>query len=190
MAVGIYGGTFDPVHNGHLITAQSVLEKRKLEKIIFIPAYISPLKTDREHTESKHRLKMVELAIEDNSNFIATDIELKRKNVSYTIDTLKELKKSYDDIELIIGYDNLIVFHKWYKPDKILELCKLLVLHREVDKEPEKKNIYFDKAILLDTPTIDISSTDIRLRLANDLPIDELVPLKVKEYIYKNRIYK
>ena len=190
MAVGIYGGTFDPIHNGHLITAQAVLEKRNLEKIIFIPAYISPLKTEKKHTASQHRLAMLELALEDTPSFILSDIELKRKNVSYTIDTLKEFKKSYDNIELIIGYDNLIVFHKWYKPDKILELCKLVVLHREVDKEPEKKNIYFDKAELLDTPLVDISSTEIRLRLANNLPIDDLVPLKVKEYIYKNGLYK
>jgi len=190
MAVGIYGGAFDPIHNGHLITVQSVFEKRNLKKIIFVPAYISPLKTDQKHAESKHRLKMVELAIEDKPEFISTDIELKRKDVSYTIDTLKEFKKSYDDIELIIGYDNLVVFHKWYKPDKILELCKLVVLRREVDEEPKEKNKYYNKAELLDTPTINISSTDIRLRLANDLPIDDLVPLKVKEYIYKNGLYK
>lgn len=190
MAVGIYGGTFDPVHNGHLITAQAVLEKRNLEKIIFIPAYISPLKQEKEHTESYHRLNMLNLAIEDNDDFISSDIELKWKGVSYTIDTIKELKKTYDNLELIIGYDNLIVFDKWHKPDEILELCKLVVLHREVDEEPDEKNIYFAKAELLDTPTIEISSTDIRIRLASDLPIDDLVPLKVKEYIYKNRLYK
>lgn len=190
MAVGIYGGTFDPVHVGHIITAQRVLEKRNLEKIIFIPAYISPLKTDKKYAPPEHRFKMLELALEDNENFITSDIELKRKNVSYTIDTLKELKKTYDEIELIIGYDNLLVFHKWHKPDEILELCKLVVLHRKVDIEPKEKNIYFDKAEILDTPTIEISSTEIRERIEKNLPIDFLVPLKVKEYIYTNGLYK
>ncbi len=84
----------------------------------------------------------------------------------------------------------MLVFHKWHKPDEILELCKLVVLHRKVDVEPEKKNIYFEKAIILDTPTIEISSTEIRERIENNLPIDFLVPLKVKEYIYNNGLYK
>jgi nicotinate-nucleotide adenylyltransferase len=168
MAVGIYGGTFDPVHVGHIITAQRVLEKRKLDKIIFIPAYISPLKTDKKYAPPEHRLNMLKLGLEETDNFITSDIELKRKNISYTIDTLKELKKTYDEIELIIGYDNLLVFHKWHKPDEILELCKLVVLHRKVE----------------------ISSTEIRERIENNLPIDFLVPLKVKEYIYNNGLYK
>lgn len=190
MAIGIYGGTFDPIHHGHLITAQAVLEKRNLEKIVFIPAYISPLKTEMKNSSSEHRIKMVELAIEENKYFTVSKLELDRKNVSYTIDTLLELKISYTDIELIIGYDNLLVFHKWYKPEKILELCKLIVLHREVDKIPEKKNQFYDKAVILDTPTIEISSTEIRNRVSNNLQIDYLVPLKVKEYIYKNGLYK
>ncbi len=190
MAVGIYGGTFDPIHFGHLITAQSILEKRNLEKIMFIPAYISPLKTDKKYATPEHRLNMIKLAIEENKNFSVLDIELKRKNVSYTFDTLTELKKSFSDLQLIIGYDNLLVFHKWYKPDAILELCKLVVLHREVDKEPERKNIYYDKAEIMNTPTIELSSTEIRDRVSNNLPIDYLVPLKVKEYIYSNGLYK
>lgn len=190
MKVGIYGGTFDPIHFGHLITAQSILEKRNLEKIIFIPAYISPLKTEVKYAAPEHRLNMLKLAIDENKNFIVNNLELERKNISYTIDTLIELKKSFNNIELIIGYDNLLVFHKWYKPEKILELCKLVVLHREVDKIPEKKNQFYDKAVILDTPTIEISSTEIRNRVSNNLPIDYLVPLKVKEYIYKNGLYK
>lgn len=190
MAVGIFGGTFDPVHTGHLITAQSVLEKRNLEKIIFIPAYISPHKKDKENTASKHRLRMLEIATEQNDKFVVCDYELKKKIISYTIDTIRELKKDYNNIELIIGYDNLITFHKWHKPDEIIKLCKLVVMHRLTDKNEEEKNKYFDKAVILDTPTIEISSTDIRERVKKGLPIDYLVPLQVKEYIYKNGLYK
>jgi nicotinate-nucleotide adenylyltransferase len=192
MAIGIYGGAFDPVHIGHLITAQRVLELRNLEKIIFIPAYISPFKQENKNSSPVHRINMLELALERSDKFVVSDIEMKRKNVSYTIDTLREIKKDNPDseFELIIGYDNLLLFHKWYKPDDILKLCKLVVLRREVDKEPERKNIYYDRGNILDTPTIEISSTEIRERIVTDMPIDYLVPLKVKEYIYQNGLYK
>ncbi len=190
MAIGIYGGNFDPIHIGHLITAQYVLEQRNLDKIIFIPANISPLKQDVDTESGIHRLNMVKFAIERNDKFEVSDIELQREGVSYTLDTLKEIKESYGEIELIIGYDNLVRFDKWKYPEEILDLCKLIVLHRKVDKEPADKNIFFDQAIIVDSPTVEISSTEIRDRVKKGLPIDYLVPLKVKEYIYKNRLYK
>ncbi|MDZ7763566.1 MAG: nicotinate (nicotinamide) nucleotide adenylyltransferase [Melioribacteraceae bacterium] len=132
MAIGIYGGNFDPIHFGHLITAQRVLEIRNLEKIIFIPANISPLKQDVSTAAGEHRSEMVRIAISRNKNFLVSEIELERLGVSYTIDTLKTIKKKYNDIELIIGFDNLLKFDQWYKPEEILEMCKLIVLHRKV----------------------------------------------------------
>ena len=101
--VGIFGGTFDPVHIGHLITAQAVKEMRDLEKIIFIPAFISPHKVDTVISSPEHRLNMIKLSTEDIPYFDFSDMEIKKKSVSYTIDTLKELKKRYDKIELIIS---------------------------------------------------------------------------------------
>ena len=190
MAVGIYGGNFDPIHIGHLITAQYVLEMRNLEKIIFIPANISPLKQNIKSLQGDHRMKMLRFAIERNKNFEVSPIELMRKGVSYTLDTIKDINKEYNEIELIVGFDNLLKFEKCHKPDEILKLCELIVLHRKVDSEPEEKNKYFDKAIILDTPTIEVSSTEIRERIKKRLPIDYLVPLKVKEYIYENGLYK
>lgn len=190
MAIGLYGGSFDPIHFGHLITTQSVLEKRKLEQIIFMPSHISPLKQDAKPIADFHRLEMVKLAIESMPQFSVSDIEIQKGNVSYTIDTLREIKKAHAEIELIIGFDNLCVFDKWYKPEGIFELAKVVVMKRDVDSLPNRKNIYFDKAIFVDTPTIEISSTDIRNRVKNDLPIDYLVPHKVKEYISQNRLYK
>ena len=178
------------MHIGHLITAQSVLEKRNLDRIIFIPAYISPHKQDVNNSESFHRFKMLELATAHNDRFYVSDFELKRQGVSYTYDTLKELKKTYTDIELIIGYDNLIVFDDWYKPDEILELCKLIVMRRLTDIKQPGKNKYFEYANILDTPTLEISSTNIRERVKNNMSIDYLVPDKVKEYIYSNGLYK
>jgi len=188
--VGILGGSFDPIHLGHLITSYDVLEKRNLEKIIFIPCHISPHKTDQKPTEDTHRLNMVKLAIEQYPYFEFSDYEIHKGDVSYTYNTLVELKKSYDQIELIIGFDNLIVFDKWHRPDDILQLATVVVMKREIDYIPAKHNKYFDSVILLETTLIDISSTEIRERVKNGSSIDYLVPSKVKEYISAHGLYK
>ena len=188
--VGIFGGTFDPIHNGHLITAQAVREIRNLEKIIFIPASISPHKVEIASIQAEHRLKMVNLAIEGTPYFESSDIEIKRGSVSYTIDTLRELKKKYKDIELIIGYDNILDFYTWKEPDEIFAQVKVVVLRRKTSEVPVKKDRFYQSAYFVDTPTIEISSSEIRQRVANNLSIDFLVQPKVKEYISKYNLYK
>lgn len=188
--IGIYGGTFDPIHFGHLITAQSVFELRKLDKILFIPSFISPLKTDQMSSSPEDRIKMLKLAIKDIPHFDYTDFEIKKKNISYTIETIKELRKTYKYIELIIGYDNLLVFDKWKNPDELLKLVKLVVLQRKVTDEKIRKNNYFKDAIFIKTPLIDISGTDIRNRVMCGKSINFLVPQKVMAYIYKQNLYK
>lgn len=188
--IGIYGGTFDPIHTGHLITAQSVCEIRKLDKIIFIPSFISPHKTDRKASSPLHRINMIKLAIKGIPNFDCSDVEIKKNNISYTIDTIQSLKSSYDNIELIIGYDNLITFHTWKEPDKILKLVKLIVLRRKVKESNQPRNKYFDKAVLVETPLIEIYGTDIRERVRYNKSINFLVPQKVMAYIYKHNLYK
>lgn len=188
--IGIYGGTFDPIHMGHLITAQFILEERNLNKIVFIPAYISPHKTQVLSVEGMHRIEMVKLAIDGYKYFQYSDYEINKGGVSYTIDTLHELKKKYEDIELIIGYDNLLSFDTWHKPDEIVTLAKLLVLKRKIGGDINQFNKYFSEAKFIDSPTIEISSTSIRERIRKNLPIDFLVPEKVKEYIISNNLYK
>jgi len=188
--VGIYGGTFDPIHTGHLITAQSVCEIRKLDKIIFIPSLISPHKTDRISSSPRHRINMLKLAIKDIPYFEYSDIEVKRKEISYTINTILALKSAYKNIELIIGYDNLITFDTWKEPDKILEFVKLVVLRRKVREENLHRNKYFNKAIFIETPLIEIFGTDIRERVKTNRSINFLVPQKVMAYIYKHNLYK
>ncbi len=189
-AVGIMGGTFDPIHLGHLIAAQSIREIRKLEKIIFVPAFISPFKTNNHILNSAHRLKMIQLAIDGIPFFDYSDLELKRKDISYTIDTLRELKKKYNQVELIIGFDNIIDFNMWKEPDEILKITKIVVLKRETSIEPKEKDKYYNSAVFVNTPIIEISSSKIRKRVSDNLPIDFLVPDKIKEYIYKNNLYK
>jgi len=188
--VGILGGSFDPIHLGHLLTSYDVLEKRNLEKIIFVPCHISPQKTNQKPTEDLHRLNMVNLAIEQYPYFESSDYEIRKGDISYTYNTLVELKKSYDQLELIIGFDNLIVFDKWYRPDDILQLATVVVMKREIDNIPIKHNKYFNSVILLETTLIDISSTEIRERVKNGESIDYLVPTKVKEYISQHGLYK
>jgi nicotinate-nucleotide adenylyltransferase len=187
--VGIFGGTFDPIHTGHLITAAIVKELRELEKIIFIPAYVSPHKTDKSHSASYHRMEMVNLATRDIPGFESSDIEISRSDVSYTIDTISEISKKYNNIELIIGYDNLLVFDKWKNPDEIFDLVKVIVLER-VSANTVKTNRFFEKAIFVKTPVIEISSTEIRRRVKNNLPVNFFVPDSVNEYITKHKLYK
>lgn len=189
MKVGVFGGTFDPIHNGHLITAQAIREIRNLDKIIFIPSYIAPHKLNVNSTSAEHRLNMLKLAIEDNKYFTCSDFELVKEGVSYTIDTLKYLKKEYQDIELIIGYDNLLEYSSWKNPDEILELAKLVVLKRSW-RDKEEKDKYFYLAEIINTPLIEISATDIRERIKNNLPVNYLVPDKVIEYICRLNLYK
>lgn len=186
--IGILGGTFDPIHNGHLITARYVLEKRELDKIIFIPCNISPHKTEQLSTAPIHRLNMVKLSIDNLPYFDLSDFELSKGDVSYTYETLLHLQKEFSILELIIGYDNLLVFDKWNYPDEIIKIAQLVVMKRKTDIE-EKRNRFFEQAVFLDTPTIEISSTEIRERVRNNKPIDFFLPGKVKEYIYKNQLY-
>lgn len=189
-SVGVLGGTFDPVHFGHLIAAQSVLELRSLEKIIFIPCYISPHKQNIVSSSAEDRIELLRLAIGDNPNFEISDFEIKNKGVSYTLDTILELKKFYEDIELIIGYDNLLTFDKWHEPDKLIELCKVVVMKRSTDLIVDLKHKYFEMVHYVDTPTIEISSREIRDRVKEKLTINYLVPDKVKEYISLHQMYK
>lgn len=189
-SIGIIGGTFNPVHFGHLITAQAVKEIRQLGKIIFIPCNISPHKKDILDENPTNRYYMIQKAIEGIDGFEVSDYEINKGGISYTIDTLKEFKKKYSDIELIIGFDNLLKFDSWKDPENILELATLVVMKRKIDKIPTEKNIYYNRAIIVNTPLIEISATEIRHRVREGLLIDFLVPEKVKEYIYDFKLYR
>ncbi len=189
-AVGVFGGTFDPIHAGHLITAATVKEIRKLKKIIFIPAFISPHKTEIKTSDGERRLEMVRRAIGGYDYFEVSDFEIKSGGVSYSIDTLKMLKQKFENIELIIGYDNILKFNTWKQPDDILKLAKLVVLNRKVKTEPKIKDKYYNSAVFVNTPFIEISATDIRERVRTGKNIDFLVPKNVKQYICDHNLYK
>jgi len=190
LKVGVYGGSFDPIHNGHLITAQAVKEMRELDRIIFVPSYISPHKQDVETSDIEHRVNMLQLAIKPIPYFEVSDVEINRKMVSYTVDTLRELNERYKHIELIIGYDNIFKFHTWRQPDEIIRLAKLVVLRRKLNIPRGKQNKFYRAAAFVKSPFIQISGSVIRRRASENLPINFMVPEKVQEYILKNKLYK
>jgi len=186
-SIGLYGGTFDPIHLGHLITAQFVLEIRNLSKIIFMPAYVSPLKVDYLSSSSNDRANMVEMAIKDNQHFKLSMYEIEKQKVSYTYETLIHLKKEYDNIELIIGYDNYLVFDKWKNSEEIFQLAKIVVLNRKVvDLNPEMMD---DRFIFVNNPIVEINSTEIRERKKSNKSIDYLIHPDVNKYIGKEGLY-
>ena len=187
--VGIFGGTFDPIHHGHLITSQSVREIRDLDRIIFIPSFISPHKADANSVSPEHRINMLKLAVEGIDFFEVSDYEIRKGGISYTIDTLKEFKKKYDELEFIIGYDNIFKFHTWKNPDEIMKITRILVLKRKSSLLPPHEDKYVKSAIFVETRGIEISATDIRKRVKQGMPIHYLVPKKVKEYIYSFNLY-
>jgi len=187
--VGIFGGTFDPIHLGHLITAQSVKEIRDLDKIIFIPAFISPHKTEAKASSPEDRLNMIKLAVEGIPFFDFSDIEIKKGGISYSVDTLQELKKHYTELEFIIGYDNIFTFHTWKEPDEIFKLAKVIVLKRKSSHPPQFEDKYYHQSVFVQTRGIEISATDIRERVKHGMPINFLVPSEVMKYIYKHKLY-
>lgn len=188
--VGIFGGTFDPIHHGHLITAQSVKEIRQLDKIIFMPAYISPHKQHAKASSAQHRLNMLKIALDEIPFFECSDYEIKQQTISYTIDTLREFKNYFDEIDLIIGYDNIFQLHTWKEPDEILKLSNIIVLRRKSSYPIDYLDKYVEAAIFVQTRAIEISATDIRNRVHSNLPIHYLVPKNVEDYIYQNNLYK
>ncbi len=192
--IGLLGGSFDPIHNGHLKLANWVRNKFSLNRIIFIPAAVPPHKQNVKLTESEHRYRMVQIAIENYPDFEISDVELKRDGVSYTIDSIFYFEKMYklnkDNIFLIIGADSLLDFHNWKDPEKIIENCQIVVLPRPDVNLNNVKPKYKRLAIILQSPLIDISATDIRRRIREGETIAQIVPPAVEHYIYEHNLYK
>jgi len=200
--LGIFGGTFDPIHTGHLRVAEEVQEKLHLEKILFIPSHLPPHKEERRVSDSEHRVRMASLAIEGHPCFEVSRIEVKRKGTSYTIITLQELKKIHPHSEfyLIMGIDQLIEIETWKDPQEIFSLSKVVVMNRpgfsergllEIQKLLLTMGIrdWKSKLLSLKVTPIPISSTMIRQRMSQGESIEGLVPKKVEEYIREKGLY-
>ncbi len=200
MRIGIYGGAFNPVHNGHINLARKAKERLTLDKILFIPTAVPPHKTDDEFASRQDRYNMLALAIEDIDGAEISCMEFERGGKSYTYDTLVELKRIYPDDELflIIGSDQLMSFHLWYRSGDILSMVSLCAGVRENEEEKHQMLHYaqnldgldYDRFYLFQFPAVRVSSSDIRQRIKNGMDISGLIPQKVYKYIIEKRLYR
>ena len=188
MKIGILGGTFNPIHIGHLILAEETREKIGLEKVIFMPAFLPPHKDNSDIAGAVHRLAMVELATSGNNNFAVSDLEIKRDGRSYTIDTIKELKVIYpqDDLYFIIGSDLLEYLDGWKDLNEILKLVKFIVATRPgypLEKIPSH-------IATIPIRAVDISGFEIRKAIKENKSFRYLVADAVYDYINKKGLYR
>ncbi|MBI4286125.1 MAG: nicotinate-nucleotide adenylyltransferase [Chloroflexi bacterium] len=199
MDVGVLGGTFDPIHDGHLAAAEAVIVHLGLAEVLFVPAGQPWLKTQLQSIlPAEHRLAMVHLAIAGKPYFRLVTVEIDRPGPSYTVDTLSELQRQLGPearLLFIMGWDSLNALPFWWAPHRLIELCRLVGVPRPGYPPPDLTTL--EKAIpgiatnviLLDEPRVDISATDIRKRVAQGLPISGLVPAAVARYIAEHRLY-
>ena len=197
--IGLMGGTFDPIHNGHLLLAENSRKAFNLDKIIFMPAGIPPHKKDKHLSSNTHRYNMTLLAINSNRHFFLSDMELKKEGISFTIDTIKYLKSLYIDTEIyfILGSDSLFQIDTWKDYQELLTLCHFIVAPRpnfhneKLENTVNTLNSLYNSSIhIVEGPVLDISSSEIRDRVRKGLSISYLVPKPVEEYIYKHGLYK
>jgi nicotinate-nucleotide adenylyltransferase len=192
---GIFGGTFNPPHLAHSLLAKEVREKLCIDKIIFIPSAVPPLKEKNQVLEIKHRLEMARIAFDKFPYSEISEIEIKNTNEkSYTVDTLIKLHKQYesDSVKffLILGIDNIIDFPKWKTPERLFELAEIIALNRPGYKIYDIKPEFAERIMFIDVPMMDISSTTIRDRVSNNMPINSLVLPEIEKYITRNNLYK
>ncbi len=197
--IGIMGGTFNPIHTGHLMIAESAREQFGLEKVLFVPTGHSPLRHKRHITSADRRCEMVSLAIADNPWFTLDTTEIADAGTSYTSRTLQKLKEKYPDAELsfILGADSLFDFESWYEPEKILQNCRILAAYRKKEgrdaflrKVEELNQRHPGKFFPLDTPSLELSSQDIRDRIRSGRSVRYFLPKEVEAYIRMHHLYE
>ena len=198
LRVGIYGGTFAPVHNGHIAAAKAFMEQMKLDYLFIIPTYIPPHKAVSEYDDPVFRLKMCELAFADIDGVVVSDMEISRGGTSYTYDTLKELQRPDTRLFLLMGTDMVLTLDKWYRYEDILKMCYPVYVRRENDplitsrivaklgEYYEKHGVMIRKII---TEPIELSSTRIRRAVSEGKDISAMVPKAVEKFIRDTGLY-
>lgn len=195
---GLLGGTFDPIHNAHILMAEKALKDFQLDKVVFLPSGRPPHKTDRLILEPEHRYHMVKAAIEGKKGFEVSDYEICKGDLSYTADTVRELSvnESGDKLFFILGGDSLIQFEHWYHPEQICKYVTILacgrigfdeeLIHRQIQKYRSEFHADIE---YFEIPDISISSHEIRERVRKKQSIRQMVPEAVWDYIYENHLY-
>lgn len=182
--IGLYGGSFDPIHNGHLILARDAMERLELDRVIFLPAHISPHKMDRPPASAEARFEMLAEAIKDEPGFSVDDREIRRKGPSFTVDTVREFQEEFPGAKLFyfIGDDNLDELHTWKEIDQLKSLVQFVVLSRA--------GMPFLAEFPMITRLVEISSTEIRNRIARGESVRYMVPYPACQVIKKLGLYK
>ena len=197
--IGVLGGTFDPIHYGHIALGKKVASTLKLKRILFMPAGNPWMKSDKSVSSAHHRLKMLELGIAGIKEFSFSDMEIKRSGPTYTYETILDLTKDKLEtktIYLILGWDAIKEFHRWKNSDRLLKLVRIVAVARPGYEEfstqyQENKDIrVFDEAVVIDKSISGITSTDIRERIKLKQSINNLVPKDVEKYILEHGLYK
>ncbi len=196
--VGIMGGTFDPIHFGHLAAAEGAMHRLGLDRVLFMPTRVPPHKPDRRISAAEHRAEMVRLAIRDNPRFALSDLELRREGPSYTIDTVRQLQALHPDWRLafITGLDSLVQVHTWKEYRTLLSLVDFVAVSRPgyttADAEaalaalgPELTR----RVHVLQTPGVAVSATELRRLAAEGYPLRYLVPDAVADYVAAHKLY-
>ena len=196
--IGILGGTFDPVHLGHLKIAEEARLRLNLKKVLFIPTGQPWLKADQAISSAKHRLEMVHLATSSNHYFSVSTIETDRPGPSYSVDTIMILQQTLVDnakLFFILGLDAFLELPQWKHPEQLIETCKLVVVTRPHCKQPDLTSLekivpnVQTHIVWLEIPPIEISSTDIRSRISSGRSLQQLVPPNVEAYIRGHQLY-
>jgi nicotinate-nucleotide adenylyltransferase len=199
MDIGVLGGTFDPIHSGHLIIAEEARLRLKLAKVLFVPARQQWLKTSRNIAPATHRVGMVKLAIANNPHFEISTVDVDRPGPSYSVETMAILQQRMGaeaKVFFLVGWDSLAELPQWKEPDRLIKLCKLVAVTRPGFSRPDLKVMeasvpgVTQSVIWLDITPVDISSSDIRERVAKGLSIHGLVPEVVASYIKEHELYQ
>lgn len=188
--IGIFGGSFDPPHIGHLVIAKAAMRQLRLDRVLFVPASVPPHKRGGTSASPRERLAMVRLALKGNSHFAVSDLEIKRKGISFTAVTLKALQRRFPNAEfcLLVGSDNAKHFHTWKSPDEIARYASIAIYKRKRGGVLRKK--YRAKVFRLKGPVLDISSSGIRKMIAEHRPVRRLLPPTVLRFIVSKHLYK
>ena len=196
--IGIYGGTFAPIHNGHVNAAKAFMDQMQLHYLFIIPTALSPWKIRDEGDDAKHRMKMCELAFEGEVGVVISDMEIEKGGINYTVDTLRSLSREDRRLFMLVGTDMALKLDQWREPAEIFKLCYPTYVRRESDKLIEKQiieknNTYLEKygkiCRRIMTNEIELSSSEIRQRVKEGKDISHLVPEKVEQYIKDNNLY-
>ena len=195
--IGIFGGTFDPIHTGHMIVAETIMDEFGLDQVVFIPAAVPPHKLGRQISPARDRYMMTMLATCSNPRFQVSDMEMHRQGPSYSRDTLAQLiEKHGSDAEFyfVVGADSVVSLHTWNRIDELLGMCHFIGASRpgcmpDMSKIRERFGPLAEKIHCLETPELEISSTEIRKRVRQGKTIRYIVPEAVEQYIYKEKLY-